>query len=108
MLSKLRKNDDEIEKKEVITLDDKINDFFEKIRRLKGTVDEVDYDKILNELLWSKKGDNLMEENIIKEIRLLNFFKYFQTVRKMDIIGKKYFRNKYSFNSPLNFKNNQK
>ena len=108
MLSKLRKNDDEIEKKEVITLDDKINDFFEKIRRLKGTVDEVDYDKILNELLWSKKGDNLMEENIIKEIRLLNFFKYFQTVRKMDILGKKYFRNKYSFNSPLNFKNNQK
>ena len=97
------------EKKEVITLDNKINDFFEKIKKLKeASVDEVDYDNILDELLWNRKEDNLMEENMKKEIRLLNFFRYFKTIRKMDLIRKKYNRDKYAFNPPINFRNNHK
>ena len=97
------------EKKEVITLDNKINDFFEKIKKLKeASVDEVDYDNILDELLWNRKEDNLMEENMKKEIRLLNFFRYFKTLRKMDLIRKKYNRDKYAFNPPINFRNNHK
>ena len=110
MLIKLKNNeDDKIEKKEVITLDNKIDDFFEKIKKLKNSnTDEVDYEKILNELLWNRKENSLMEENIMKEIRLLNFFNYFQTTRKMNIIGKKYFRDKYAFNPPIHFWKNKK
>ena len=110
MLIKLKNNeDDKIEKKEVITLDNKIDDFFEKIKKLKNSkADEVDYEKILNELLWNRKENSLMEENIMKEIRLLNFFNYFQTTRKMNIIGKKYFRDKYAFNPPIHFWKNKK
>ena len=110
MLIKLKNNeDDKIEKKEVITLDNKIDNFFEKIKKLKNSkADEVDYEKILNELLWNRKENSLMEENIMKEIRLLNFFNYFQTTRKMNIIGKKYFRDKYAFNPPIHFWKNKK
>ena len=110
MLIKLKNNeDDKIEKKEVITLDNKIDNFFEKIKKLKNSnTDEVDYEKILNELLWNRKENSLMEENILKEIRLLNFFNYFQTTRKMNIIGKKYFRDKYAFNPPIHFWKNKK
>ena len=106
LLRKITDNyDSKVEQiKKINTLDNKINNFFEKIKILKGeNVDELDYDKILNELLF-KQGDNYFEENIIKEMRLLNFFKYFQTTRKLDLVGKSYFRNKYSFNSPINFR----
>ena len=104
ILKKL-KEDEEIkdDKNNKITLDMKMNNFFEKIKKLKReNVVEIDYDKILNEL-FSKQGENYYEESMIKEIRLLNFFKYFQTSRKLDLVGKKYFRNKYTFNSPLYF-----
>ena len=106
LLRKITDNyDNKVEQiKKINTLDNKINNFFEKIKILKGeNVDELDYDKILNELLF-KQGDNYFEENIMKEMRLLNFFKYFQTTRKLDLVGKSYFRNKYSFNSPINFR----
>ena len=110
MIIKLKDNkEDKIQKKEVITLENKLDDFFEKIRKLRNSnINEADYEKILSELLWSKKENSLMEENILKEIRLLNFFNHFQTTRRMNLIGKKYFRDKYAFNPPLNFRNSKK
>ena len=106
---KLTQNEDsKQEKKEIkITLDHKINNFFEQIQKLKGeNIEEVDYDKILREIM-ANQGDNYIEENIIKEIRLLNFFRYFQTKRKIELDRKNNFKNKYSFNSPINFRKNK-
>ena len=106
---KLTQNEDsKQEKKEIkITLDHKINNFFEQIQKLKGeNIEEVDYDKILREIM-ANQGDNYIEENIIKEIRLLNFFRYFQSKRKIDLDRKNNFKNKYSFNSPINFRKNK-
>ena len=87
-------------------MDNKINDFFDKIKKLKeNNIDELDYDKILNELMLNQGSNyNYIEENMMKELRLLNFFKYFQNNRKMDLAEKNYFRNKYIFNSPINFR----
>ena len=90
-----------------MTLDHRINNFFEQIQKLKEeNIEEVDYDKILKEIM-TKQGDNYIEENIIKEIRLLNFFRYFQTKRKIELDRKNNFKNKYSFNSPINFRKNK-
>ena len=91
-----------------ISLDNRINNFFEQIQKLKKeNVDDFDYDKILKELMI-KQGENYIEENIMREIRLLNFFRFFQAKRKMDLVGKKNYRNKYTFNSPLNFRKSEK
>ena len=105
VLIKLKEDEEVIEdKNNKITLEMKMNNFFEKIKKLKGeNVEEVDYDKILNEL-FMKQGENYYEESLLKEIRLANFFNYFQTSRKLDLVGKKYFRNKYTFNSPVYFR----
>ena len=108
IIKKLLNNDSENEEKEknIISLDNKINDFFDKIKKLKeNNIDELDYDKILNELMLNQGSNyNYIEENMMKELRLLNFFKYFQNNRKMDLAEKNYFRNKYIFNSPINFR----
>ena len=80
-----------------------MNNFFEKIKQLKEeNINEIDYDKILSELM-ARQNDNYLEDNIVKEIRLINFYNYFQNNRKMDIYQKKFFRNKYIYSSPLNF-----
>ena len=89
--------------KKKINLDEKMNNFFEKIKQLKEeNINEIDYDKILSELM-ARQNDNYLEDNIVKEIRLINFYNYFQNNRKMDIYQKKFFRNKYIYSSPLNF-----
>ena len=93
------------EEKKINNLDNKINNFFEKIKKLKEeNIGELDYDKILKELIINK-GNNYdyIEENMEKELRIINFFKYFQNSRKMNLAGKKFFRNRYKFNSPINF-----
>ena len=80
-----------------------MNNFFEKIKQLKEeNINEIDYDKILSELM-ARQNDNYLEDNLVKEIRLINFYNYFQNNRKMDIYQKKFFRNKYIYSSPLNF-----
>ena len=89
--------------KKKINLDEKMNNFFEKIKQLKEeNINEIDYDKILSELM-ARQNDNYLEDNLVKEIRLINFYNYFQNNRKMDIYQKKFFRNKYIYSSPLNF-----
>ena len=103
-------NKEDINEKEnnKISLDNRINNFFEQIQKLKKeNVNDFDYDKILKELMI-KQGENYIEENIMREIRLLNFFRFFQAKRKMDLVGKKNYRNKYTFNSPLNFRKSEK
>ena len=100
-------NNEQEKKQTKMTLDNRINNFFEQIQKLKEEkIEEVDYDKILREIM-TKQGDSYIEENIIKEIRLLNFFRYFQTKRKIELDRKNNFKNKYSFNSPLNFRKNK-
>ena len=66
MLVKLKDNkEDKIQKKEVITLENKLDDFFEKIRKLRNSnINEADYEKILSELLWSKKENSLIDIDI--------------------------------------------
>ena len=44
------------------------------------------------------------EEDKTKELRILNFFKHFQTNRKNESPGKNYVRKRLTFNSPINFK----
>ena len=89
--------------KKKINLDEKMNNFFEKIKQLKEeNINEIDYDKILSELM-ARQNDNYLEDNLVKEIRLINFYNYFQNNRKMDIYQKKFVRNKYIYSSPLNF-----
>ena len=93
------------EEKKINNLDNKMNNFFEKIKKLKEeNIGELDYDKILKELIINK-GNNYdyIEENMEKELRIINFFKYFQNSRKMNLAGKKFFRNRYKFNSPIKF-----
>ena len=101
-------NDEIIEEKNnKISLDQKINNFFEQIQKLKEeNIDDLNYEKILGQF-FSKQGNNFMENSIMRELRLSNFFRYFQNIRKMDIAGKMYFRNKYLFNSPVKFKKSQ-
>ena len=109
IFKKLSENEENKQEKKPakLTLDHRINNFFEQIQKLKEeNIEEVDYDKILKEIM-TKQGDNYIEENIIKEIRLLNFFRYFQTKRKIELDRKNNFKNKYSFNSPINFRKNK-
>ena len=85
-------------------LDKRIKKFYEKIQRLKaGEVDSSDYEDELNELMKEQIDKNIYEEDRVKELRIFNFFKNFQTCRKNEMFGKNYLRKKLVYNSPVYF-----
>ena len=85
-------------------LERRIAKFYEKIKKLKrGEIDMSDYEDELSELMTEQIDKNNYEVDKAKELRIMNFFKNFQISRKNDFFGKKYLRNRLTFNSPIKF-----
>ena len=91
-------------KKILKNLERRIAKFYEKIKKLKrGEIDMSDYEDELSELMTEQIDKNNYEVDKAKELRIMNFFKNFQISRKNDFFGKKYLRNRLTFNSPIKF-----
>ena len=95
----------ENENNDKIKLEKRIGKFYDKIKKLKRReINISDYEEELSELMMEQIDKINYEEDKTKELRILNFFKHFQTNRKNEFFGKNYVRKRLTFNSPINFK----
>ena len=92
--------DDEKEKK----LEKRINNFTEKVKKLKrGEIEISDYEEELSQLMMEQIDKVKYEGDRIKELRILSFYKNFQTYRLNERYEKDYIRKRMIFKYPVNF-----
>ena len=97
---KEKDKEDEREKK----LEKRINNFYEKIKKLKrGEIEISDYEEELSQLMMEQIDKIKYEGDRLKEIRIMSFFKHFQTYRMNERYEKDYIRKKMIFKYPVNF-----
>ena len=85
-------------------LDKRLNNFFNKIKQLKkGKIEATNYEEEFSELMMEQLDKNNYEEDRIKEIRIMDFFKHFQTSRINEKSERDHYNKKLIFYSPINF-----